>query len=141
MTETNIQIFERLSRRFSSPHHEWMGFTLKAVEDEWVEVAVPWRDEFVGAPGMAQGAIIAAMVDVAAEYAIAARFGNPVPTINLHIDYHRPARPGTLTARGRVIRLGATVTTAEARVFDFEGELVASGRGSFFTARPSTKRG
>lgn len=56
-----------------------------------------------------------------------------VPTLNLHVDYHRPAR-GDLTARGRVIKSGKQVSCAEADVFDSEGRLVASGRGLYSTA-------
>lgn len=134
MGETNEEIYRRLLTRFTSGHHDWLGVKLNAIEDEWVEIEVPWRDEFEGAPGTCQGGILATLVDVAAEYAIAARMGNPVPTINLRVDYHLPARPGKLVARARLVKPGATVTTAETRILDFEGKLVASGRGSFFSA-------
>ncbi len=134
MAETNDEIFKRLERRFNNGFHVWLGVRLVAVEDEWVEVECPWRDEFEGAPGTCQGGVLATLIDMAAEYAIAARMGNPVPTINLHIDYHLPARPGKLVARSRLVKPGATVTTAETRILDFEGKLVASGRGSFFSA-------
>jgi uncharacterized protein (TIGR00369 family) len=44
--------------------------------------------------------------------------------------------PGDLTARARVERLGSQYSTAEASVYDQEGALVASGRGTYYTAPP-----
>jgi acyl-coenzyme A thioesterase PaaI-like protein len=35
-----------------------------------------------------------------------------------------------------VIRMGSQYSTAEAFVYDKEGALVASGRGTYFTAAP-----
>jgi uncharacterized protein (TIGR00369 family) len=131
--QTHDDIMTRLNSRFHSAHHRWVGAYVTRVEEEWVEAECPWKPEFEGAPNTAQGGILATLVDMAAEYAIAAKFGRPVPTINLRIDYHRPARPGMLYARGRVIRAGSTIITAEARVLDSERALCASGRGSFFS--------
>jgi uncharacterized protein (TIGR00369 family) len=62
------------------------------------------------------------------------RTGRGVPTIDLRIDYHAAAMPGDLTARGKVIRFGGQFSTAEAQVLDAGGKLLASGRGSYFTA-------
>ena len=43
---------------------------------------------------------------------------------------------GDLTAKGKVIRLGTQFSCAEAQVFDKDGKLIASGRGTYFTAPP-----
>jgi uncharacterized protein (TIGR00369 family) len=54
----------------------------------------------------------------------------------MRIDYHAAAMPGDLTVKGRVVRSGSQFSTAEAHVYDREGKLVASGRGTYFTAPP-----
>jgi uncharacterized protein (TIGR00369 family) len=59
-----------------------------------------------------------------------------VPTIDVRVDYHKAAMPGDLTARARVVRMGSQYSTAEASVYDQEGALVASGRGTYYTAPP-----
>jgi uncharacterized protein (TIGR00369 family) len=46
--------------------------------------------------------------------------------------------PGDLTIRGKVVRLGGQFSTAEARVFDAQGKLLASGRGTYLTAPPKS---
>jgi len=53
------------------------------------------------------------------------------------VDYHAAAMPGDLTVRGKVIRMGRQFSTAEAQVLDATGKLLASGRGTYFTAPPS----
>jgi uncharacterized protein (TIGR00369 family) len=80
--------------------------------------------------------VLAALIDLAADWAMVQQTGRGVPTIDLRIDYHRPAMPGDLIARGKVIRIGAQFATAEAQIFDQERKLIASGRGTYFTAPP-----
>ncbi|HEX9836370.1 MAG TPA: PaaI family thioesterase [Alphaproteobacteria bacterium] len=137
MSESEDQVIERLKRRFRSAQMRFMGVVPRRIDGEWVEVEVPWRDEFMGAPNTTQGGVIATLVDIACEHALAWKTGEPAPTVNLRIDYHKPCRPGLIAARGRVVNLGRTVATVEARIFDEDGELVASGRGTFFTLRPN----
>ena len=58
--------------------------------------------------------------------------GRGVPTIDLRVDYHSPAK-GDLRAVGKVIKPGRQHSVAEAQVFDASGKLVASGRGVYLT--------
>jgi len=44
--------------------------------------------------------------------------------------------PGDLTAKAKIVRSGSQYSTAEAYVYDQEGVLVVSGRGTYFTAPP-----
>ncbi len=62
--------------------------------------------------------------------------GRPVPTIDIRVDYHKAAMPGDLTAKAKIVRMGSQYSTAEAFVYDKDGALVASGRGTYFTAPP-----
>ena len=72
----------------------------------------------------------------AADYAIAAELGRPGPTSDLRGEYHKPAMPGDLTAKARVVRMGSQYSTADASVYDKDGALVARGRGTYVTAPP-----
>jgi uncharacterized protein (TIGR00369 family) len=99
-----------------------------------------WREEWVANPdiGQTQGGILAALVDFAADFALIERMGRPVPTIDMRIDYHRLAKQGDLTARGRVIKLGKQFSVCEAQVHDEAGALIASGRGAYLTSTPDS---
>ena len=120
------------------PFNRWLNFTILKTDAGGVEIQAAWREEWVVNPERryTHGGILAAIVDVAADYAIAAQLGRPAPTIDLRVDYHKAAMPGDLTAKAKVVRIGSQYSTAEAYVYDSEGVLVASGRGTYFTASP-----
>jgi len=121
-----------------APFHQWLGLSVVAVTDDSIEIKAAWREEWVvnKERGYTHGGVLAALIDLAADWAMVKQTGRGVPTIDLRVDYHRPAMPGDLTARGKVIRNGSQFSTAEAQVFDQDGKLVASGRGTYFTAPP-----
>jgi uncharacterized protein (TIGR00369 family) len=138
MSEEPITI-ERLQQLITrGPFNRWLNVVLVKAGDEGVEMKATWREEWVvnSDRRYTHGGILAAIIDVAADYAIAARIGRPVPTIDLRVDYHKAASPGDITAKARVVRLGGQYSTAEASLYDTEGALVASGRGTYFTAEP-----
>ena len=132
---TQQELQERITR---GPFNRWLDFTVTKVDEDGLELKAGWREEWVVNPDRryTHGGILSAIIDVAADYAIAAKLGRPVPTIDLRVDFHKAAMPGDLTARARVVRLGSQYSTAEASLYDKEGELVASGRGTYFTAAP-----
>ena len=81
--------------------------------------------------GQWHGGPIAALIDVAGDYALALRAGGPVPTINFRTDYLRPAVDTSLTAAARVRRAGRSVGVVDVDVTDDAGRLVAVGRGAY----------
>lgn len=121
----------------SPPLHRWLNLRLVELTDEHVDIAMPWREELVADPKAryTHGGILATLIDLAADYAVAAKLGRGVPTIDMRVDYHKAAMPGEeLIARGRVIKMGRTVATAEAQIRKADGTLIASGRGVYLTA-------
>ena len=121
-----------------APYHNWLGLKVVAVHDDGIELTATWREEWVVNPDRryTHGGVLAALVDLGADWAMVKKLGRGVPTIDLRVDYHSPALPGDLTVRGKVVRLGNQFSTAEAHVHDAQGKLVASGRGTYFTAPP-----
>ena len=131
-----VEKLQELIRR--GPFNRWLDFTVLKSDADGIEIRAAWREEWVVNPERryTHGGILAAIIDVAADYAIAARLGRPVPTIDIRVDFHKAAMPGDLTARARVVRMGSQYSTAEASLYDKDGEVVASGRGTYFTAPP-----
>jgi uncharacterized protein (TIGR00369 family) len=121
-----------------APFHRWLGLTVTAVHDDGIELKAKWREEWVvnTERGYTHGGVLAALIDLAADWAMVKQTGRGAPTIDLRVDYHRPALRGDLIARGEVIRSGRQFATAEAQIFDAEGKLLASGRGTYLTAPP-----
>jgi uncharacterized protein (TIGR00369 family) len=121
-----------------APFHQWLGLTVLAVTDDSIEIKATWREEWVVNPERryTHGGILAALIDLAADFALIKQTGRGVLTIDMRVDYHRAAMPGDLIARGKVVRFGSQFSTAEAELIDKDGKLVASGRGTYFTAPP-----
>ena len=130
----SLEELQRLITR--GPYHQWLGLKALALGEDSIEVKATWRAEWMANPERkhTHGGILAALVDLAADGALIPRLGRAVPTIDMRVDYHRAALPGDLIAKGRVVKFGAQLSVCEAEVYDQEGQLVASGRGTYFTA-------
>jgi uncharacterized protein (TIGR00369 family) len=119
-----------------SPFHRLIGLEMVRAEDGVVELRLPWRDELGRAHGSDwfHGGVISALIDIAGDYAIASKLGRGVPTIDLRVDYLRPARRGDLLARARAIKVGRTVGVADVELRDANDAVVAVGRCAYSTA-------
>jgi uncharacterized protein (TIGR00369 family) len=139
MTDMTLEEVQALVTR--APFHQWLGLAVLAVGDDSVEIRAKWREEWVVSVErrFTHGGILAALIDVAADWAMVKQTGRGVPTIDMRVDYHRTAMPGDLICRGKVVRFGSQFATAEAQIFDLDGKLVASGRGTYLTAAPAAK--
>jgi uncharacterized protein (TIGR00369 family) len=134
MTKEELQARLRVAKL-----HQWLGLEVLEASDEGIAVKAAWREEWVVNParGYTHGGILATLIDVVADYALAAQIGAPAPTIDLRVDYHKAAMQGDLTVRAKVLRRGGTFACCEAFVYDKDEELVASGRGTY--ALPAQK--
>ncbi len=135
----NIVTTEKLNERLiANPFNAWMGLRILKLDEETIEIGLTWREEMISNPEARRthGGILGALIDVTADFMIAAKVGVPAPTVDMRVDYHRAAMPGDLRAVGRIIRMGRTFGVAGAEVFDGDDKLIASGRGLYYTAPP-----
>lgn len=112
---------------------------LRVDADGGVCIALAWRPEFSGRRGadFFHGGVLASLIDMAAHAAVALHSGGLSPTLDLRIDYLRPALAGELLATARVLKLGRSVSRADVQVHGADGQLLAVGRGAFSSASPS----
>ena len=133
LDESGIQAF--MDR---SPFMSWMGFKVTKADPAagTIEVHIPMRPEFERGPGSNQwhGGVMSAVVDTVGDFALVMAIGKPLPTINLRIDYLRPAIDTALRAVATVRRQGKTVGVADVDIFNDKGILLAIGRAAYATA-------
>jgi uncharacterized protein (TIGR00369 family) len=100
-------------------------------------VTMPMRPELERRLGTAQfhGGPIAAFIDIVGDFAVGMTVGGGVPTINLRIDFLKPAVGTLLTGTARVRRTGRTVALVDVDVHDEKQSLVAVGRGTYSPQR------
>ncbi len=77
------------------------------------------------------GGPLASLIDVAGDFAVALAVGGGVPTIDLRVDYLRPAFGPHVEAHATARRVGRTVGIADVDVTGADGKLVAIGRGCY----------
>ena len=81
--------------------------------------------------GQWHGGPIACLVDTAGCYASMMVLGYGIPTINIRVDYLRPAIDTDLVAVATVRKAGRSVTVADVDVLDTNGKLLAIGRCTY----------
>ncbi|MEI9889160.1 MAG: PaaI family thioesterase [Rhizomicrobium sp.] len=115
----------------ATPLHRWLGFRVEAFDTALgtLVLAAPsggHAARFDGA-GQAHGGAIATLIDSCATFACSSMLGRPVPTMNLRVDYLRPAAGEVMTATAHVRRSGRTAALVDVDVLS-DGKLVAVGR-------------
>jgi uncharacterized protein (TIGR00369 family) len=121
-----------------APYHQWLGLKVDAVLDDGIELTATWREEWVVnlEQRYTHGGVLAALIDLTADWAMIKKLGRPVPTIDLRVDFHSPALPGDLSCSGKIVKVGSQFSSSESFVFDASGKLLASGRGTYLSAPP-----
>ena len=100
--------FFELARRVG--HGRALGLEYCGSGPNWMELALPWREELVGVAEsgiLASGAIVS-LIDTASGGSVWMRLGRfiPIVTLDLRLDYMRPAVKGeTLQARCECVKL------------------------------------
>ncbi len=79
--------------------------------------------------GIVHGGVLATLIDTATFWAAFMRVPDDAGLVNidLKLNYLQPAIAGRLTAEGRCIRPGRTLSYAEAHIYDDQGVLLAHG--------------
>jgi uncharacterized protein (TIGR00369 family) len=120
------------------PFNRYLGVKVAALRDGFARLEVPFRDELVGDPlrPALHGGVLSALADTAGGAAVWTGLADErarVSTIDLRIDYLRPARLATVVAEASVVRLGNRVGVADVRLFhpDDDNHTIATGKGVY----------
>ena len=139
MTEERLDSSGLAAVFAASPFMSTLGLEVLGMDYDKTELSVrmPLKPAFERRAGTKQfhGGAIAALIDITGDFAIGMMLGGGVPTINLRIDYLKPAVGDSLKATARVRRSGKTVAVIDIDVFDEKGGLVALGRGTYSPQR------
>lgn len=120
------------------PFNVVLGVKVALFEKGHVRLEVPFREQLVGdvmRPAL-HGGVISALADAAGGGAVWGAADDPrtrVSTIDLRIDYLRPAKLETLVAEAKVVRLGSRVGVVDVRLFHPSAEdvTVATAKGVY----------
>lgn len=143
MADTALTPAEIEAKILRGPFHQWLGLKVLSVGEGEITIQATWRPEWVvnADRGYTHGGILATLIDLAADWALVSQTGRGVPTVDLRVDYHRAAMQGDLTCEGKVVKFGRQICVSEARVYDAERRLLASGRGVYSIPQPAPQAG
>jgi len=132
-----LSVLKQVAEEFI-PFNKMLGVEATRIEKGKVRLEIPFRSELVGDPmkPALHGGVISALADTAGGMAVWSAIENEVArvsTIDLRVDYLRPARLEQLAAEGVVLRLGGRVGVADVRLFhpSREEETVATAKAVY----------
>jgi len=105
-----------------------LGWHALSIEPGRVRVRFTAREEFYNPMGSVQGGFLAAMLDDAMGPALFTllEVGPPAPTIEMKVNFLRPATAGTLIGEGRVVHLTRSIAFLEGALCAEDGALIAT---------------
>lgn len=110
-------------REVMTGHGQMLGQRYHTHGEDWVELALAFRPDLVGDPesGVLASGPILTMMDTATSLSVWTVLGEfrAHATLDLRIDYLRPARPGkTVIARGQCYRITRSIAFVRGQAHD-----------------------
>ena len=128
---------QRFTARAFGGHGGRLGIAYHAHGPDWVELRLPYDADLVGdaATGVLASGPIITLMDMATSFSVWLKRGAFVPhaTLDLRVDYLRPARPGhTVIGRGECYRTTRAISFIRGQAHDGDpGDPLAHVAGTF----------
>jgi uncharacterized protein (TIGR00369 family) len=124
----------------TSPVHRALRLRVAAAEPERLRLAAETGPDHAGEDGskFLHGGVIATLLDAAATFALIQASGTDWGTVDLRIDFVRPAPAGPLFADAATLHVGRRLGRARAELTDpSSGRLLATAVGTFARTAPA----
>ena len=126
------------------PHNLALAMEVLDFSDGMSLARLPWNDALVGNPetGILHGGAVTSLIDATCGSAVFSKLMSmtPIATLDLRIDYLRPATPGRdVFARADCYRVTRNIAFVRAVAYHEKAEdPIASAAGTFMIATPGT---
>jgi uncharacterized protein (TIGR00369 family) len=115
----------------AAPIQATLGFDLVTVEDGFVRFRMVTGEHLCNPMGTVHGGVACVLLDSAMSSSVLSQLDEKTAytTVDLAVHLTRPIRPNTgeIFAEGRVVHRGSRVATAEGKLLDAHGRLLAHG--------------
>jgi acyl-CoA thioesterase len=119
------------------PFVQHLGMKALVSDNGYSEIRLDIRPELLQRMGYVHGGAIATLIDTSIGHAIYSTMENGgAVTIELKVNYLRPAQGTYLLAKTSLYHRGNTTAVGKTEVYDDQGKLVAVGMGTFMLLKP-----
>ncbi len=129
----NEEQLDRLARYFDEEvtFSRHIGARVERVEPGRALVYIDVEDYHLNGVGTLHGGVYASLIDNAMGLSVLALVGVRTATIQMDVHFLGAVQAGRITCESEVVHRTRRTATAEAKVYDEEGGLVALGTGTF----------
>jgi uncharacterized protein (TIGR00369 family) len=146
-TEPAPEIYRQLAERMAggTPQSQALGLQFVSVSHGRGSMAAPWREDLVGDPDtqVIAGGVVTSLLDHTCGLAISSAAASAsgmfgTATLDLRIDYMRPARPRMgVTAEAHCYKLTRTIGFVRAEAWDEDrSDPIATAQAAFALTGP-----
>ena len=113
---------------------KFFNATLENVETDFISIKIPKQEHMTRKAGMFNGAMMASLVDISSGYAAVSHYEEDcyVVTVELKVNYLRPAIGDFLLSKSYVIKGGSKISTIRTEIYagnddsDYESHVATS---------------
>ncbi len=133
MAVSSNEELDRLVRHFMEAvtFSRHIGSRVEEVEPGRAVLHIDVEEYHLNGNGTLHGGVYASLIDNAMGISVAALVGVRTATTQMNVHFLGPVSSGRVVCRGEVVHRTRRTATAEAKVYDGEGNLVAMGTGAF----------
>ena len=115
-----------------APFARLLGISLVEARPGWAKLRMPIQQKHLHSGGAVQGGLTVSLADCAFSQALDTllRPGEDSTTVELKVNFLRPAMGKELVAEGNILHKGRRLVVGEMAVRDEKGRLVATGLGT-----------
>lgn len=139
-----MKITIEMVKRFMEEHipfNRFLRLRASRLEPGFCRLEVPFREELVGDPfrPALHGGVLSTLIDTAGGAAVWTEIdpGDRVSTVDLRVDYLRPAPLTDIACEATVVRIGNRVGVTDMKAFaiDAPDRILATGKGVYNVKR------
>ncbi len=133
MAVSSNEELDRLVRHFMEAvtFSRHIGSRVEEVEPGRAVLHIDVEEYHLNGNGTLHGGVYASLIDNAMGISVAALVGVRTATTQMNVHFLGPVSSGRIVCRSEVVHRTRRTATAEAKVYDEEGNLVALGTGAF----------
>jgi uncharacterized protein (TIGR00369 family) len=123
------------------PFNRFLGIVVEELREGFCRLKIPYREELIGDPfrPALHGGVLSALADTTGGAAVftVVSLGDRVSTIDMLIDYLRPAELKDIACEATVTRIGNRVASTDMKLFhpNTPDQFIATGRAVYNVKR------